>query len=96
MKFKNSNSDTLSPKNLIKSAIFAFGLVISASAVASEEDVQVAAFDDKSTMVTEKHSYQVDEEIGSTDVSEFDNAIGAFSREDGAMMGAYGDGEYAE
>lgn len=80
----------------LKAVFFILGMFISTSILASEADMQLAAVNSGLMMVTENADEDPDEEIGSTDITEFDNIIGAYSREDGAMMGAYGDGEYAD
>ena len=80
----------------LKTVFFILGMFISTSILASEADMQLAAVNSGLVKVTENADEDSDEEIGSTDITEFDNIIGAYSREDGAMMGAYGDGEYAD
>lgn len=80
----------------LKTVFFILGMFISTSILASETDMQLAAVNGGLMMASEQANEDLDDEIGSTDTSEFDNQIGAFSREDGAMMGAYGDGEFAD
>lgn len=79
-----------------KLAFFIAGMITSMTLPASESDMQLAAFNSEPSSISKKIEEDVDDEIGSTDTSGFENRIGAFSREDGAMMGAYGDGEYAD
>ena len=80
----------------LKTVFFILGMLSSTTILASETDVQLAAINSGLMMVSEHADEDPDEEIGSTDITEFDNQIGAYSREDGAMSGAYGDGEYVD
>lgn len=80
----------------LKTVFFILGVFISTSILASESDIQLAAVNGGLMMMSESADQDLDEEIGSTDISEFDNQIGSYSREDGAMDGAYGDGEFGE
>lgn len=75
--------------------LFIGGLLVSNSLLAGETDIQLAAAHDGKLSVANAKSMNAKSEMGSENVSKSDNRIGAFSREDGAMMGAYGDGEYS-
>lgn len=71
------------------------GFIISPNALADNAHVASVNFDQ--TVENEDSSIiDDDSEIGSTYVWEPDTQIGAYSTEDGAMLGAYGDGEYAD
>lgn len=72
------------------------GMFISTSVLASESGIQLAALNNNVLSATEYMDEDPDEEIGSTVVHHFENRLGAYSREDGSMAGAYGDGEYGE
>ena len=80
----------------LKAILFTSAMFFSISVFASDSNMQIAAVNNEAMAVSKNVDEDLDEEIGSTDTSGFDNLIGAYSREDGAMMGAYGDGEFAD
>ena len=80
----------------LKAVILATGMLLGTSVLANDADIHLAALNNGVLSMAEQSNEDPDEEIGSTDTTEFDNHIGAFSREDGAMLGAYGDGEFAD
>lgn len=80
----------------LETVLFTLTMIFSASVIASESNMQIAAMNNEVAKIVKNADEDPDEEIGSTDISEFDNQIGAYSREDGAMMGAYGDGEFSD
>ena len=57
----------------LKTVFFILGVFISTSILASESDIQLAAVNGGLMMMSESADQDLDEEIGSTDISEFDN-----------------------
>ena len=89
-------NDNIRNNHLPATIIFIVSILFGTSAFASDTSVQLAAVDNNQNVVSMKKNKNTDNEIGSTDTSDFDNRLGAYSREDGSMEGAYGDGEYSD
>lgn len=96
MQLKAKNSIAKTRNIYFGATVLLLGLCFNTVTLASDAEIQLATYAENSMVATEKQYLDAEDEIGSTDVSEFDNRIGAFSMEDGAMMGAYGDGEYVD
>lgn len=85
-------------------ACLSLGISTSALAenISSESSLRVASVESTKPNQHNHHqrveNYEVDEDSDNSahHESENDNRIGAFSMKDGAMMGVYGDGEYAD
>jgi hypothetical protein len=82
--------------HLSATIIFIVSILIGTSALANDESQQLAAVDNTQSIAPMNKNKNVDNETGSTDTSDFDSRLGAYSREDGSMDGAYGDGEYGD
>ena len=80
----------------------AVGLLFARTVMADPANLQVASInklqnsEPTKEMIMRKMIEEDESEIGSVLILETDTGLGAFSSEDGAMMGAYGDGEYID
>lgn len=87
---------TIRNNHVSATIIFIVSMLIGTSAFASDEGRQLAAADNTQRVAPMNKNKNVGNVIGSTDTSDLDNRLGAYSREDGSMDGAYGDGEYGD